>query len=386
MRDFKRFVSALLAAGLVMSSPLSSLASDTEKVPAPTSSVEQSIPTKKPKEKSVTITENSSTERLYDAPVSGQGTWQQKNGKYWFKMLDGSYPYNCMGIIDGVVYAFDKDGWMVTGWWSDGKNWYYFGPSGARKYGWQYIGKTWYYFHPTYGYMFDSRYGYKGLISINSQYYAFKDSGAMVTGWWTDGEDWYYFNSSGVQEIGWIKVKNKWYYIWDNYGYGPNAYIARDGVYNLGNTFYAFDQDGAMVTGWYLYQTIDQDGSIFKEWMHFNEDGSPTSGWLYSGGYWYYLVLGLMQHDNILAIKGTNYGFRTDGTMATGWYLYSGNYYYFNTDGSARTGWVAYGKNANGETNWYYIQNGLMLANSNFTINGKDYHFDANGICTNPNI
>ncbi|MBQ5660242.1 MAG: hypothetical protein IIV18_02755 [Lachnospiraceae bacterium] len=48
--------------------------------------------------------------------------------------------------IDGMNYAFDTEGKMVTGWLSLGSNWHYFDSTGAMvKNEWKQDGNLWFY-------------------------------------------------------------------------------------------------------------------------------------------------------------------------------------------------------------------------------------------------
>lgn len=69
------------------------------------------------------------------------------DGSAWrFELADGTRLANCFVTIDGVEYAFDKDGKMVTGWLTLGPNWHYFGNSGAMIKGdWRQDGGLWFY-------------------------------------------------------------------------------------------------------------------------------------------------------------------------------------------------------------------------------------------------
>lgn len=67
---------------------------------------------------------------------------------------------------------------------------------------------------------------------------------------------------------------------------------------------------------------------------------------------------------------GRSYYFLQDGTMATGWISYNGNWYYLDDSGAMMTGWV----NSNGK--WYYLyDSGNMAVNTK--IDG--YKIGANG-------
>ena len=69
------------------------------------------------------------------------------DGDIWrFELADGTRLSNCFVVIDGVEYAFDTDGKMVTGWLMLGQNWHYFENSGAMsKLEWRKDGDYWFY-------------------------------------------------------------------------------------------------------------------------------------------------------------------------------------------------------------------------------------------------
>lgn len=101
------------------------------------------------------------TGKYYDT-VSGKGTWKKSNGRWWFRFENGDYAKDGIWTIEGVDYAFDASGWMVTGWykevWSDGSyDWYYFKSNGAMKKGWLKDGGKWYYLDEEDGYMWCDR-------------------------------------------------------------------------------------------------------------------------------------------------------------------------------------------------------------------------------------
>ena len=65
--------------------------------------------------------------------------------------------------------------------------------------------------------------------------------------------------------------------------------------------------------------------------------------------------------------------------MVTGWQKINNVWYYFKDGGAMVTGWLKLG------STWYYFQSGgAMAADTDLTINGKTYHFNASGACTNP--
>ena len=67
--------------------------------------------------------------------VDSNGLWQQDrwihNGKWWYRHGDGFYTKNDFEVINGQIYYFDQDGYMVTGWKSLNDTYYFFDASGA---------------------------------------------------------------------------------------------------------------------------------------------------------------------------------------------------------------------------------------------------------------
>lgn len=72
--------------------------------------------------------------------------WIADGNNWRFELADGTRLSNCFVTIDGVEYAFDTEGKMVTGWLTLGENWYFFGNSGAMiKSDWRQDGGYWFY-------------------------------------------------------------------------------------------------------------------------------------------------------------------------------------------------------------------------------------------------
>lgn len=105
---------------------------------------------------------------------------------------------------------------------------------------------------------------------------------------------------------------------------------------------------------------------------------SYKNQWVMEGGVWKY-------HDSTgEAMKnmwfndkntGKDYYFYQDGTMATGWIVYNGQWYYMGQDGAKRTGWTQVGGN------WYYLDSlGVMKTGWFKDYNGKWYYLYNTGI------
>ena len=187
-----------------------------------------------------------------------------------------------------------------------------------------------------------SRYDLQGV-----EWHYYDKNGKEVTGWNKIDGEWYFFNEDGVMKNGWVKSGDKWYFM--------------DPV------------DGAMATnGWVE--------DVYEGWYYMDKNGQYQTGWLKDGNQWYYLKSDGAMAENEWAKSGNNwYYMDKNGQIATGWIQDKGSWYYLKSDGAMKTGWEGSG------TTWYYLgEDGAMVTNTDKTIDGKVYHFDENGLCTNP--
>ena len=238
------------------------------------------------------------TDKDDNIPVLDNGSWIASGGRWWFRSADGSYPSSGIYSINGSNFAFDANGWMITGWYQKDGCWYYFNGSGYMHKGWILLGRTWYYLDPANGKMLAD-----GIHVIGGSSFAFHGSGAMVTGWYhASGGNWYYFSNSGYMHTGWILLGRTWYYL------DPaDGKMLADGIHAISGSSFAFRSSGAMVTGWYLAP----DGS----WYYFNGSGHMHKGWILLGRTWYYLnpADGKMYADQIVSIDGRDSSFSASG-------------------------------------------------------------------------
>lgn len=145
-----------------------------------------------------------------------RNTWKQlPNGKY--RYYDNSCifyrGYNDFSEyeIDGKYYAFDSDGYMITGWKQNYGSWYYYKKDGSK------ANNEW----------------------VDDTYYV-NEYGVMCTNQWVN--DFTYVGNDGK------KTKNTWEHksgIW-KYKLGNDAY-AKSILLNIDRKYYAFDYTGAMV-------------------------------------------------------------------------------------------------------------------------------------------
>lgn len=182
----------------------------------------------------------------------------------------------------------------------------------------------------------------KGVQKISGAVYYFDKNGFMQTGWVTKSGNRYYFDEEGRMVTGSRKIEGKWYY---------------------------FSSKGVMQTGWFV------SGA---KTFYFGEDGVRASGkTVIDGKTYYFNSKGIMQTGWLTVNKKTFY-LNEDGTMQTGWLKLDGKYYRFNSKGVMITGWTKY------KNNYYYLdETGAMVTNCTLVIDGTEYIFNKNGVCTN---
>ena len=80
----------------------------------------------------------------------------------------------------------------------------------------------------------------------------------------------------GVASTGkWVKNPTGWWY-----DYGNHTWPSNEWKY-LGGSWYRFNPDGYMITGWYM-------DPFYGKWFYLCEDGAMAVGWKQIGGIWYY--------------------------------------------------------------------------------------------------
>lgn len=155
------------------------------------------------------------------------------------------------------------------------------------------------------------------------------DEGDLATGWKKIDNTWYYFNKDGIMQTGWLN-DNGWYYLKD--GKAVTGWEKVDG------TWYFFNDSCKMLTGW-----VKDNGT----WYYLKDSGAMSTGWTKVGGEWYFLA--------------------DSGAMKTGWLKDGGTWYYLLDSGTmAKDRWVG---------NYYFYSNGAMAVN---TWIGR-YHVNWNG-------
>ena len=193
--------------------------------------------------------------------------------------------------VKGLVYLFDNNGGMQTGWVSN-NGWYYYNASGAKQTDWIKLKNLWYYLNPA----DNGKMSGTGWNLINGKWYYMNKSGAMLTGWIKTGGKWYYLTGSGAMATGWAKVNGKWYYLKEKGAMATGWVLDKE-------TWYFTDGNGAMATGW-----VKTGG----RWYYMNKSGAMQTGWLAQGQNWYYLY---KKNDS----HGSPEGAMASNTVIDGW-------------------------------------------------------------------
>lgn len=299
-----------------------------------------------------------------------------KYSKDWYYLLKDGRMYTGFLQHGGNWYYLNKTGEMATGWVFHNSSWYYMDAEGHRvtgtqtisgkhhkfdgngvwlgeiypgKNGWVQENGKWYYYQ--------NEAKRTGWLQLGSTWYYLKSSGEMVTGWLKYGPEWYYFNASGAMVTGWLKYGNQWYYL-NSEGRMHTGWLEQGG-----KTYY-LDANGCMITGHYYRYPPGQ-------YHIFDSNGALQYGWIYRNGNWYYST--------------------SSGCLATGIYLINGKRYFFQSGfqygtpeayGIMRTnGW---GQDIFTGSLYYLGADGVAYSGGTYTIQGKQYHFDQEGRCTNP--
>ena len=109
-------------------------------------------------------------------------------------------------------------------------------------------------------------------------------------------------------------------------------------------------------------------------WSYYNAYGARVSGWLMSGGSWYYIdpATGIM-NTGWVQVDGRWYLLSSSGAMLTGWQQLGATWYYLGPSGAMLTGWQQIGRT------WYYFASDGHMVTGWQTIDGRWYLFAPSG-------
>ena len=277
------------------------------------------------------------------------GKWIKNGNRWWFYYYGGGYPSSQIIDIDGTLYNFDSNGYLLQGWERLNGYWVYFGSGGHMVKGWVH--------DAGYDYYLDDNYHMvTGKQFVDGKMREFNQYGKAKKGWEQRGNDWYYYEK-GTAYSGWkLSYNKKWYYLDEN-----GRMITEDKVIN--GVKYHFNKDGSMAVGW---EKVDGD------WYYYQTSGKMVENrWLKINNIWYYFDKSGKMATGLTDINNVKYYFADSGKMIYGWHkAKDGTWYYGKSNGyGIELGW----KKINGI--WYYFDQDGKMATGSKDIGGKTYFF-----------
>jgi len=282
---------------------------------------------------------------IFSPAYKAEAAWQttSKGTRYTITQSPGYM----VGLkkIDGKTYYFNKQGYMITGWFQTGGRRFYFDPkTGAMKTGRVAIGGKPYYFNPS--------------------------NGVLQKGWFqaSTSKLWYYSDENGVLQ------KNKWidgYYV-DSTGKRASGFVT------IGQNRYFF-VNGKKQTGWFSYKGkkyyANGHGILQKDrWMgrfYVKSDSSMALGWTKIGSKKYYFnpSNGVIVKNSFVTTNGNRFCTDSKGAMIASKWIH--NTYYAMNNGVIATGWRTVG----GERYYFHSSTGAKVKGF-IPYNGKIYYTD----------
>ena len=190
----------------------------------------------------------------------------------------------------------------------------------------------------------------------------------------------------GDRTVSWLTVGSNWYLVDAETGELLSGWQKVDtAIYYMKPA--SFDANGNLKDGSFEMETGNQKNKsgwaqIDGKWYSFRSWGGVRTGWFNYDGNKYYLHEDGHMEDNALNVNGTMYLFKSWGGMRVNDVgSYNGNYYYVGADGavSTTTGWKKIKTST--QTIWYWAtaDGGKLLTNSWLDYNGNSYYLKADG-------
>lgn len=328
--------------------------------------------------------------------IDGKKYYFDTNGKSktgLIKDADGQYHYitnegQGSGFIEinGNTYYVDKQGSVLTGLQTIGRDLYYFSKYGVMQTGAATIDDKRFFFDPDtgkaavgfverengYTYYYDGANGVKtGFVTVNGKLYRLGTSGNKLYGkQLVDGSYYFFDPQTGAAVSGWVESFTSTGDVYRSY-YSPTDHKATVGLKQIDGAYYYFSSSGNAVSGSYKVDGVS---------MYFD----PNTQKLYTGpvsinGKMYYSdgLKGLKQDSsqkvptNALSwgtIGGAKCYYGINGKPITGLQIIDKKLYMFDTDGKLLTGLISY----KGITR-YYTDKGALTGLQ--TIGGGSYYF-----------
>ena len=299
--------------------------------------------------------------------------WQESYGDWYYLSDKGVYLSDQW--VDGGQYYVGSDGRMLTNTWIDDSN--YVGADGKKTVNtWEQVdGKDKYK-------LGDGTYASQRMVLYNGKYYAVDSDGYMVTdgtayvsNYYAVGDGVYgtvRAGKDGVLVKGWYTNSSK-----TTYYFGDNYFAYGTGLYTIEGKQYYFQYESLVVSSSFVY-----DGKVYSSDANGVVTLIDTTGqtkWVELNGAWYYLKDGVALTNTLEEIDGSYYYFDTEGEMLSSrTFEYNNHKYYANSDGVVamkKNTWV---QTDDGQT-IYYKEDGSLVYNTTFTIDNKLYKFSYDG-------
>ena len=279
--------------------------------------------------------------------VSNQ--WVQFGDKWKYYGDVGCYYEGYFWTIDGGLYAFDADGYALTGWQELNDYWHYLSDKGLCL---------------------------KNQWVDGGQYYV-NEYGVMVTNTWIDNSN--YVGADGKKTVNtWEQVNGKW-----KYKLGDGTYATQRLIFDK-DKYYALDSDGYMVTDNTVYvNNYNAVGEGVSGTVHAGKDGVLVKGWYtnFSKTTYYFGDNYLAYETGLYTIEGKQYYFQYESLVKSRSFVYDGKVYSADangvvtlTDTTGQTKWVQL------NSSWYYLKDGVALTNTLEEIDGSYYYFNDEGV------
>jgi glucan-binding YG repeat protein len=275
--------------------------------------------------------------------------WVQFGNKWRYYGADTTYCTGQFVYMNDEFYAFDDDGFALSGWQKIGDYWYYLTEKGLS------LTNQW----------------------VDGDMYYVDADGKMVTNRWIDNSS--YVGADGKKTVNtWEQVNGKY-----KYKLGDGTYATQRLILDKGK-YYAVDYDGYMVTDGTAYvSNYYAVGDGVYGTVHAGKDGALVKGWYTnSTNITYYFGDNYFAYGTgLYTIEGKQYYFQYESLVKSRNFVYDGKVYIADSNGvvtlmdtTGQTKWVQ----LNGA--WYYLKDGVALTNALEEIDGSYYYFNNEGI------
>ena len=309
----------------------------------------------------------------FDADGYALTGWQELNGYWNYLSEKGMILRNQW--VDGDQYYVDSYGTMLTNTWIDDSN--YVGPDGKKTV------NTWEQVNGKYKYKLgDGTYASQRMVLYNGKYYAVDYDGYMVTDGTAYVSNYYavgdgvsgtvHAGKDGVLVKGWYTNSSK-----TTYYFGDNYFAYGTGLYTIEGKQYYFQYESLVKSRNFVY-----DGKVYiadSNGVVTLMDTTGQTKWVQLNGSWYYLKDGVALTNTLEEIDGSYYYFNNEGIkLSSQTFEYDNHKYYADSNGVVAMKKNTWAQTDNGQT-IYYKEDGGLVYDTTFTIDNKLYKFSYEG-------